>query len=375
MFTPETSGRFEKYVHPETGVVSYLLKNETAPFQKLFHPASHSATLDGRYCWILCAHPPGGWMEGSALTAACIDFETDEIYRHPDIRGDGACAAPLTGELYFQTDNLILRKGPRPDAQVDIIAKVPAEWRVFPGRMATHLTFSADRTKLCCDIASGNDIYIAGLDIASGEFELWRKLHGGWSHAQFSPADNDLILLAMDRWQDIKTGLHHDIPYDDKGKRARCWTIRRGENPVLHPPLHSECSHEWWSAGGKHIYYCDEQNGIGKINLQTGEHSMFYTSLSSHGHSCADGSFLCTGKIYPGGAARASFHSIRSAKSVVMLESPAAYHQGESSAYDIGPHPRFVFGDRYIAQSTTLNGPGKLTVAFTNVDQLRRMTI
>jgi hypothetical protein len=382
MFTPETSRHFERYAHPETGVVSYLLKNETAPLQKLVYYVSKNTSLDERYCWIVCAHPPGGWMEGSAFTAACIDFKTDEIYYHPDIPGYGSCIDPDTGELYYHTGNLILKKGPLPDSPVTKIARVPAEWRVFPGRMATHLTFSADKTKLCCDIGSGNDVYITSLDIKAGEFELWHKLHGGWNHAQFNPVDNDLILFAMEFWQDMKTGVHHIIPYNDEGKRTRSWTIRRGEEPVLHLPLHSECSHEWWSANGRYIYYCDGKNGVGKIDYYTGEHSMFYTPINSHAHSSADDMFLCADKFslddgqpfYRGCATKTAFHNLASGKSIMMMENPAHYQPEEPCAYHIDPHPRFVFNDKYIAQVTTLPGPGKVTVAFTNVEHLKEMT-
>ncbi|MDR2101605.1 MAG: ABC transporter substrate-binding protein [Treponema sp.] len=41
----------------------------------------------------------------------------------------------------------------------------------MPGRIAAHLTFSADKKELCCDISSGNDTYITSLNIQIGEFE------------------------------------------------------------------------------------------------------------------------------------------------------------------------------------------------------------
>ena len=383
MFTPETSKHFTKYVNPETGVVSYLLNNEIAPLQKMVYYVSKNTSNDGRYFWFVCAYPPGGWMEGSAFTTACLDFETDEIYYHPDIAGYGSCIDPDTGELYYHTGNLLLKKGPRSDSPVTVIARVPSKWRLFSGRVATHLTFSADKTQLCCDISSGNETYITSLDIATGEFELWYQLHGGWNHAQFNPVDNDLILFAMEYWQDMKTGIRHIIAYNEDDKRTRSWTIRRGEAPVVHLPLHRECSHEWWSMNGKYIYYCDNKNGIGKIDYATGEHTMFYTSINSHAHSTADDMFFCSDRFMPedsgsamyrGCPTRTAFHNLASGKSIKMIDNPGYYTADEPCVYHIDPHPRFVFGDRYVAQVTTLPGRGKVTVAFTNVEHLKELT-
>ena len=60
MFTPETSRHFTPYTDPQSGVVSYLLKNETAPLQKMVYYVSKNWSHDGRYVWIACAFPPDG---------------------------------------------------------------------------------------------------------------------------------------------------------------------------------------------------------------------------------------------------------------------------------------------------------------------------
>ena len=57
MFTPETSRHFTPYTDPQSGVVSYILKNETAPLQKMVYYVSKNWSHDGRYFWIVCAFP------------------------------------------------------------------------------------------------------------------------------------------------------------------------------------------------------------------------------------------------------------------------------------------------------------------------------
>ena len=382
MFTPETSKHFVPYTDPVTGVVSYLLRNETAPLQKMCYYVSKNWSRDERYFWIVTAFPPSGWMEGSAFTAACIDFETDEIYFHPDIQGYGSCVDQDTGELYYRTDNLILKKGPRSDSPVVRIGRCPAKYRLFPGNMGTHLTFSADHKELCCDIHSGNEMYLTSLDIESGVFTEWHHRHGGWNHAQFNPVDNDLIMFAMEYWQDLKTGERKIIEYDENDHRMRTWTIRRGDpDAVLHSPLFREQTHEWWSSDGRYIYYCDADHGVGRINYQTGEHIMLPIPYSWHAHSSEDDRYFCSDtKILPegqafyrGAASATMFTDIQTGKNVVMIsENLALYQPDEPCVYHIDPHPRFVFNDKYVAQVTTVTG--QVTVAFTPVSPLKEKT-
>jgi len=186
----------------------------------------------------------------------------------------------------------------------------------------------------------------------------------------------------MEFWQDMKTGEHLIIEYNkENGKRMRSWTIRRGEKPVWHPPIHIECSHEWWSANGKYIYYCDNKNGIGRIDYETGETRMIYTPINSHAHATADDLYFCSdrfmpedgGPMYRGCPTRTQFYNDVTGKSVIMItENPALYKRAEPCVYHIDPHPRFVMGDRYVAQVTTVTG--QITVAFTSVDQLKALT-
>jgi len=382
MFTPQTSRHFVQYTDPQSGVISYILKNEVAPLQKMCYYVSKNWSKDERYFWIVCAFPPKGTWEGSAFTAACIDFETDEIYYHPDIPGYGSCIDQDTGELYFHTPNMIFKKGPKSDSPVTRIAKVPKMFRTFPGNMATHLTFSADKKELCCDIHSGNEMYLTTVNIETGEFTLWLHRHGGWNHAQFNPVDNDVIMFAMEFWQDMITGDHKIIDFDQAGHRMRTWTTRRGEGTAtLHSPKFRNQTHEWWSANGQYIYYCDASNGVGRIDYKTGEHIFHYIPYAWHAYSTMDDRYFCSDKQFPeedytnyrGSLSGTLFTDTETGKNVKMIsKNPPLYKPDEPCVYHIDPHPRFVFNDKYVAQVTTV--PGQISVAFTPVDQLKELT-
>jgi hypothetical protein len=381
MYTVETSKHFEKYTDFCTGVDTWVLKNETAPLQKPLYFVSLPCSKDERYYWFVCAFPPGGLMEGSSQTMACLDLETDEIYYHPDVPAGSPAVDPDTGELYFCTPNMVLKKGPRPDSPVERIARVPEKWRVMPGRIATHLTFSADKRELCCDISSGNDTYITSLDIRSGEFELWATLHGGWNHAQFNPADKDLILFAMEFWQDLKTGIRNRIGANEKGQLTRIWTIRRGEQPVNHLPVYKEASHEWWSADGKKIYYCDWRKGIGMIDFHSGERKLIHPTGYRHGYSSTDDRYFVADIFnyndqwhwYRGCATTANFYNTETSRPVdIVTRNPALYTFDDPCVYHIDAHPRFVFNDKYVAYCTTVFG--KPSVGFAKTAQLVEFT-
>lgn len=381
MHTVETSKHFTKYVDFCSGVESYILNNDAAPLQKPVYFASQSTSKDCRYFWFVCAFPPNGLWEGSAQTMACLDLETDEIYYHPDVPAGAPAIDPDTGELYYCTQNLVLKKGPQPDSPVTRIGKVPEKYRLFPGRVATHLTFSADKKELFCDISSGNETYLTSLNIQTGEFEHWYTLHGGWNHAQFNPVDKDLALFAMEFWQDLQTGERHRIGANEEGRLTRMWTIRRGEEPVNHLPVYKEASHEWWSGDGRKIYYCDWRYGIGCINLDTQERKIVHPTGYRHGYSTRDDRFFVGDifeyndqwKWYRGCATSVNFYNSETHRPIdIITRNPALYTQDDPCVYHIDAHPRFVFNDQYVAFCTTVHG--KPSVGFTSVAHLEEMT-
>jgi hypothetical protein len=383
MYTVETSKHFEQFADPVTGVETWVLKNEIAPMQQSFYFVIPSTTRDCRYLWFNVMYPPGGLWEGSAKYAACLDFQTDEIYLHRDVQlKNRALLDEETGEIFWTSASNVYRKGPKPESQVQWIAKTPAEMRVFPGRVANHMTFSPDKSRICCDIGSGNKVYLSSLDIKTGKFDCWIELYGGWNHAQFNPVHDNIILYAMEFWNDITTGERHVIERDENRQLKRLWTIKKGEQPVCHKPVFEEASHEWWNAGGNRIYYCDWKKGVCYLDFFTGDRKCVVPLPARHAHATADESFICYDnflydeggtKWYRGCATSASFYNTKTGKGTdIITRNPPLYTKEEPCVYHIDPHPRFVFNDAYIQHTVTVLG--KCSLGFTRTADLAAMT-
>jgi hypothetical protein len=383
MYTIETSKHFEKYTDPVSGAETWVMKNEIAPMQQSFYFVIPSTTKDCRWLWFNVMYPPGGLLEGSAKYAACLDFMTDEIYLHRDVQlKNRALLDEETGEVYWTSAANVYRKGPHPDDPIALIATLPSEFRSFPGRVANHMTFSPDRKKICCDAVSGNKLYLCSLDIAKGVFDCWLQLSGGWNHAQFNPAYNDIILFAMEFWNDITTGERHRIERDENNKLKRLWTIKKGEEPVCHKPVYEEASHEWWSADGKRIYYCDKDKGVCSIDYFSGERNCAVPLPARHAHTTADQSLFCYDNFlyeqggtrwYRGCATSASFYNTRTGTGAgIITRNPPLYSPEEPCVYPIDPHPRFVFNDAFVQHTVTVLG--KCSLGFTRTADLEKMT-
>ena len=382
MKTIETSRHFDLWRDPVSGIETYVLKGETAPFHQTIYFVAASTTKDGRYFWFYCAFPPLLGSEGSEKSMAVLDLYTDEIYYHPDIQPAGTPMVDQdSGELYWPTANYIFKKGPHPKDAVTKIAKIPSDMRRLGGRVASHMTFSPDKSEIFCDVSSGNYTFLSTVNVKTGIFSVWHKSFGGWNHAQINPVDGDLALYAMDFWVNISTSIRNPIGRDEENKITRLWTIRRGEDPVHHKAMFEQASHEYWSANGKRIYYCDKDRGTCSVDIETGERKLVHPEGYRHSYMTADEKYCCAdiflydeeGQWYRGCPTRVNFHNTVTGKTVdIVTENPALYKKSEPCVYHIDPHPRFVFNDEYVAFTTTVHG--RVDVAFTKVSQLIKAT-
>ncbi len=385
MLSIEKSRHFRKYTDFASEVESYVLKNETAPMQRPLYFVSNPHSQDGRYYWFICDFAPNGTWEGSWDSMACLDFKTDEIYYHPDINTPpGMCNAVIdaqTGDVYWSTAGYIYHKTPDPDSHVDTISKIPSEWQRIGGKPTCHLTMSADRRELALDVIDGNDTYICSCDIQTGRFDLWCKLHGGWDRTQFNPKDKDVMMFAMNLYQDIVNGERKSIGINDEGKLTRIWTMRRGEQPHCHLPMYKEASHEWWSADGKTIYYNDWKKGLCAINYETDETWLVHPTGFRHGYSSPDDRyfaadvFLYDDKLdwWRGCAISVNFYNTLTHRPIdIITRNPALYESHADCPYHIDPHPRFIFDGKYLHHCTTVTG--RASIGFTNVEQLVQLS-
>lgn len=380
MKTIQESKYFKPWRDPASGVCSYVMDTDLAPFVQTFYFVNNSTTRDGRYFWFYCAFPPMGLGEGSAKTVAVLDLLTDELHYYPNLQPSGT---PLvdeeTGEIFWCQGRVIFRKGPQPSDPVQVVARVPQQY--VGSRLAGHMTFSPDKKHLGIEPQKGLENYLATVSIATGETELWDHFQGGWSHAQLNPVEPDIFLYAQEFYTDFRNGERHIIPWDGEGRLLRSFVKRKGRAPQVVPTMYCEASHEWWSADGQKVFYCDWIKGIVRYNLASGQSDLAMPYGVRHGYATADERYFVGDRFldldgkgwYRGCATSVTFYnSVTDRYAQVLTQSPALYTREEPCVYHIDAHPRFVFGDRYLAYTTTVQH--RVSVAFTDMRELLAQT-
>jgi hypothetical protein len=218
-----------------------------------------------------------------------------------------------------------------------------------PHRLATHLTFSADRRALALDVQIGLDWYLGELPLDGSPFRLWQQFDRCFNHAQFSPTDPDLLLTAQDNWHDPRTGETGEL--DD-----RIWLIRRGETArPLFPEAPSRMrGHEWWGADGRHVWYVDYDHGTEKINIETGERTLVWPGGTWHSHVSRNGRYL-VGDRWRDGIMQVVFFDAGTGREVNIVTAMPPTPVPMAS-YHLHPHPQFCADDRFVCYTTMARG-------------------
>ncbi len=368
----KSSALFVSWIDPGSGVESFILKQRVAPIQQSFYFVNSGFTDDGRFLWFYCAFPPGGdAYYGRQL--AVVDFVEQTVRHFPETQFADASpfVDPQSGEVYWTSGLGIWKRGPLKTDKVERVGFFPAELarNRRPLRIATHLSRSADKRSFAIDAQIGSEWFVGDLAAdGTGGFRLWQKFDRCYNHAQFSPADPDLILLAQDGWFDPSTGKEGET-------LDRLWLLRRGEpvRPLL-PDARSPASlrgHEWWDSDGRHVWYVDYRSGTAKVNVATGQHASVWRNGHTHSHSDRTGQYL-VGDINPEGDDwRIAFFNANSGKEIdIVSKLPVPAYSRR--AYHIHPHPRFSLADRFICYTTNVRG--SVDVAIVPVDQLIERT-
>lgn len=350
----ENKQLFETWIDPESGVTSYLLAPRIAPVQQSFYFTNPSMAARGRYLWFYTAYPPGGNSD-SGRTLAVADLHSGTITPCPEtqFRDASPFIDPDTGTAYWCAGCSVFSRDPHPEAEARRVNQVPEEIHRnrLGKRLATHLTRSADRREFLIDAHFGKEWIVGTLPIAGGDFEVWQSFDRCYNHAQFSPTEHDLALIAQDWWTDVASGERHD--YDN-----RIWLIRRGQmsRPLFeHSP---SISHEWWDASGSHIWYVDYGRGTCRVDLESGAVSEIWPSGTCHSHSSRCGRYL-VGDIgtysWDKNGCRVAFFNTQNHQEIniaTSLPEPPI----ERGWYHLDPHPQFCGDDQFIAYTTTVRG-------------------
>lgn len=377
------SKHFLKYTDPESNVTSYIFDNEAIPLSQSFYFTNPSCDDKGRYIWMYCGFPPAGnSVFGRSL--GVVDTEEDRftLFNNAMFTDASPVVDTENGDIYYCAIEGIYRKTPAPGEMPELFAPTPKFMRGkgYIETLATHLTFSPDRKKLCFDATVGNRFFIGDVDIESGEFELWQEFDYRKNHAQFSPTTQDLMMIAEDDWIQVETGEYHKITYDENGKLKRIWLLEKGKEPVYIPPLYIEARHEWWGPDGNSIYYVDWDNGTIRYDLNTKEYSIVDKRGTWHAHCSKDERYIVADeneidgtKWYRGCKSRVHFLNRDTGKYVnIITENPTLFTRERQCKYHIDPHPQFTMAGRAVMHTTTVTG--KISAAITEVSELIEKT-
>lgn len=358
---------FETWTDPTSGVTSYVLTPRVAPVQQSFYFTNPSLSADGRYLWFYTAYPPSGSSD-QGRTLAVADLASGSVTACPEtqFRDASPFIDAKSGTAYWCSGYSVYARAPHPEAKPFLVNQVPEEIHRnrLGKRLATHLTRSADGKCFLIDAQFGNEWCAGTLPLGGGDFEVWQTFNRCYNHAQFSPTESDLALLAQDWWTDPATGQRHD--YEN-----RIWLIRRGHRaqPLFqHSP---SVAHEWWDAGGRHIWYVDYSQGTCKVDIVTGEVSTLWPAGTCHSHSSQCGRYL-VGDIgtysWDRTGCRVAFFDTLTGHEVniaTALPEPPV----NRSWYHLDPHPQFCADDSLIAYTTTVRG--RMDVALVKTADLR----
>ncbi|MDR1283113.1 MAG: hypothetical protein LBK99_20170 [Opitutaceae bacterium] len=370
----ETCPLFTPWRDPVSGAVSYILERRAAPLQQSFYYTNPGFTDDGRYLWFYCGFPPAG-NANYGRTLAVVDFERQEVRHCPETQFLDASPAVdgRTGEVYWCTGSEIWKRAPAPDAGAQPVNRLPAEIvrGRRPWRIATHLTFSADRKALAIDAEIGREWFVGCAPLDGSPVDIRARPSRAYNHAQFcpDPRNGDLILVNQDFSSDPVTGECPD--YEN-----RMWLLRRGHplRPVF-PDAQAAAAHmhghEWWSADGRHVWYIHYGRGVMRVDpfaagpgLNPDPENIWPLDHVSHAHASVD-ECCVVADCFPGrhsGIARVVFLNRKTGRAVDIV-SHMPYPPEPLPRYHAHPHPQFCYGDRYICYTSFVHGRGDLALS------------
>lgn len=395
------SGLFQSWPDPVSGVESFILNSQVAPFQQSFYFVNPGMSADGRFYWFYCAFPPSGSANlGRSLAVADLIEGTIRHFPETGFLDASPLVDSLSGNVYWCSGLEVWKRSPFPDSAPVRISRFPEKLarNRHQNRLATHLTFSADHKALNVDADFGTEWFIGHLPLDGGEFVLWEKFDRCINHTQFSPTDPDLQLIAEDFWVEPQTGAIQTY-------HNRMWLIRRGSKavPIFPKPQRPQVAvmrdpnphlandtktaildersmhgHEWWGADGRHVWYVHYGKGVFRVDISTDSEQrtpelLWASDTVSHAHASADGRWLVADCV-PGrhtGIWRVVFINLETGREVEIV-SHSDYPPDSLRRYHVHPHPQFCAKDRFICYTTFVRG--RVEVALCDVATLVERT-
>lgn len=359
---------FEKWQDPESGVVSYVLKERVAPVQFPFYFTNPSVSPDGEYLWFYAAFPP---CVQRFLAYVRLNPEKPEIKLFPQAIFSGASpmVAPDSSGVYFTNDKNLCFIDVA--GNVRVVASIPDDYIGFRYlyRNSTHLSLSCDGEWFLTDGEVGDVTFIALFHAKTGEFKLLHEFPFRHNHAAFSPVNPKQFVCPKDWRRNYTTGKYEWMEH-------RLWvmdidqTYYRPLCPDFWEGHTGNTAHEWWSNDGK-ICYVDYDNGVFEVDPDTREQKHIWKRPLCHAHCNGDKTLFC-------GDQTPYIWNVERPLELLFYNQPEDKETHIVSAmpppprprapYHLDPHPHFSPDGSLIIYMTTVRN--EIDVAVTPVDQL-----
>ncbi len=368
------SNLFESVQDRANGMIRNHMKSIMSRHQALIPSARDFVSRDGRFLWFSAVMAPNGFLPGGRRLAVVWDKINNTLSIHRDMQLDGGFLVDPDGGAYWSTANQILYKQPQQTCRVERVLEAPDDMRVFPGRMASVLSYSSDMKSAILDISEADTTTICSLELSSGTLTRWAKLTGGWHSPMSNPRNPEQMLILRSSWKEYANGIEHEIDKDEEDRAMCLWTLNQG-GAIKYVPTGSEpVLSAAWSRNGKTIYFCG-CTGIYNFNMANNTLTCLSSASATSFDVSGDDNYICydqpAGDNYPGCAYKWIFLNLHTKKSVTFCDAALLYPSYPSDL-TFNPAPKFAFDDNLVAANTVHNG--KVTISFADTRRLIDIT-
>jgi hypothetical protein len=351
LFTPVTSER--------SGITSYHLRSTAGYSQQSLYFSRSCCDRDFRYLWFARSTPWAG-TAASGRMLGVVDLVRREIRSFGDMQFTEACAVALpdTGEVVWCNTTGVWRRGPLPDSVPSFCGGLPYEMikNRFVRRVATQISLSADGKHAFLDSRIGPRSILGTVELESKTYTPHFSSPLNFNHAQFSPTDPDLVLLARDDDVNFITG--ETTPYDH---RMFLYDLNGRLTPF--GPSGRGYGHEVWSADGKHVWIVAYRQGVMRVPVDGGEAELVWPGTGWHAHVSTCERYIVAdhriGANKGGPAWLVRFLNRTTGRMVEIARMPEA---PADDALHQHPHPKFDASDSVVIYTTLVRGVADVAV-------------
>lgn len=361
---------FQAWKDPVSGVTSHVLRPVAAPLQRALYFVVPSIRGNGQWLWFHGFHPP---VDCPQLACVSLDPQAPDIHTFPNAMSNGnPLIDPAGDSIHVPIGDGIYHL--HLDGHTTNTFRMPRE--VLDSKhlflLCTELTESCDGRYYLLDSEIGNRWLISLVEKETGKHLPLRWFGNRHHHAIFSKHDPELFLINQGHWTDRITG-------DKNAMNVRTWLMntRLDRYEPLDPNLwfgqNSHCCHEWWTPSGK-VQWCDYQEGIWEMDLETREKQLLWNHPLVHGQSDAAERYL-VGDQNPYNWNDQKPCSVWFFDRASQREIPIVSHMPphplpwrDFRTYHIDPHPNFSDDGQWVIYTTTAFG--SVTLALCSVADL-----